>query len=80
MFSFSDEELDSFEVTIHPEAQKVMEGSPVVFTCISSIVHDDIQFQWRKGYKIVNPEEDGLLVRQISGHVSVLRIEVSLRW
>ena len=76
MVFFSDDEADPFTVTIHPKSQKVMEGSPIVFTCISSI-EDDVTFQWKKGFQIVNERRDGLLVRQIADNVSVLRIEVS---
>ena len=72
----SDEEADSLTVTIQPESQKVMEGSPIVFTCISSI--DDVtRIQWKNGYKKVNPSKDGAHVHRIADNVSVLRIDVS---
>ena len=74
---FSDEETESNEVTIYPKTQKVMEGSPMVFTCISS--GDDVtSMRWKNGFKPINPTRDNANVRYITDNISVLRINVSI--
>ena len=82
--TFSDEELDSFSVTIHPKSQKVMEGSPIVLTCISSL-RTYTEFQWKIGFKPVTSDherrhgsdEKGMHIHQTADNMSVLRIDVS---
>ena len=84
LFVFSDEDLDSFSVTLHPKSQKVVEGRPVVLTCISSL-RTNTHFKWMLGLKPLIPDyegghesrKEGVHVHQTADNISVLRIDVS---
>ncbi|KAL4235947.1 hypothetical protein ACF0H5_004335 [Mactra antiquata] len=58
---------------ILPSSQKVVENSPAIYTCVSS--EDNGEFTWYRSGKLVDEEEDEVMIKQIDDYKSVLKVD-----